>query len=227
MRRWLPLQGAGLALAALAIWLVFECSGLDLRLSTLAYSAEARAFPLRDAWLTAVVGHTGLKYAADLLWVALLVVALASRRWRRPALHAALGAALAATTVSALRSWSAHSCPWGLDLFGGSAQWFALFGAVPADPGPGRCLPSGHASSGFALIALYFAFRDGHPHLARAGLALAVALGLVAAWVQVLRGAHFASHALWTAWIAWAVNAALYGALWRWRRSGGTRRAPA
>jgi membrane-associated PAP2 superfamily phosphatase len=32
-------------------------------------------------------------------------------------------------------------------------------------------------------------------------------------------GAHFVSHALWTAWIAWAVNLALYLALKRagWR----------
>jgi membrane-associated PAP2 superfamily phosphatase len=26
-------------------------------------------------------------------------------------------------------------------------------------------------------------------------------------------GAHFVSHALWTAWIAWALNLALYAAL--------------
>ena len=210
MRRWLVLQAAGLALAALALWLLATRTGLDWHISALAYSPEARAFPLRDAWLTTVVGHSGLKYLGVALWLGLVVTALMSRGWRREALHAALGAALAATAVSLLRGWSAHSCPWDLLEFGGTAQWFPVFGEVPAAPGPGRCLPSGHASSGFALVSLYFALRDAHPRLARWGLALALALGLAAAVVQVARGAHFASHPLWTAWVAWAVNVVLY-----------------
>jgi membrane-associated PAP2 superfamily phosphatase len=215
LRRWLAWQAAGLALAALAIGLGLAHSGLDFRLQALAYSPEARGFPLRDAWLTSALGHKGLKHLAVVLWFGLLGVALASRAWRREALHAALGAALASTAVSLLRGWSAHSCPWDLLEFGGAAQWFPVFGEVPANPGPGRCLPSGHASSGFALVSLYFALRDAHPRLARAGLALAGALGLAAAAVQVARGAHFASHSLWTAWVAWAVNVALYALLGR------------
>ena len=202
MKRRLALQGAGLALAGLALWGLAQ-SGLDWRLSVLAYSPEAHGFPLRDAWVTAVAGHSGLKYLSLLLWVALLGVALVSRTWRREALHAALGAALAAAAVSALRGWSAQSCPWDLVAFGGS------------NPGAGRCLPSGHASSGFALFSIYFALRDAHPRLARWALALAWALGLLAGAVQVARGAHFASHALWTAWIAWALNLGLYALLRR------------
>lgn len=214
MRRWLILQGTGLALAALSICL-FARSGLDFQLSALAYSPAERAFPLRDAWLTAVVGHKGLRHFSLALWIGLLGLALASRAWRREALHAALGAALAATAATVLRGWSAHSCPWDLAAFGGSAQWFPLFGEVPADPGPGGCLPSGHASSGFALFALYFAFRDAHPRLACAALACAWVLGLVAGAVQVARGAHFASHILWTAWVAWALNVVLHALIRR------------
>ena len=201
MKRWLALQAAGLALAFFAL-AGLALSGLDWRLSALAYSPEAHGFPLRDAWLTAKVGHTGLKHLGVALWFGLLGVALASRAWRREALHAALGAALAAAVVSVLRGWSAQSCPWDLVEFGGSA------------PGAGRCLPSGHASSGFALFSAYFALRDAHPRLARWALGLAWTLGLLAGAVQVARGAHFASHALWTAWISWALNVALY-ALWR------------
>lgn len=214
MRRWLAWQAAGLALSALAIWLIAR-SGLDFQLSALAYSPAARGFPLRDAWLTAVVGHKGLKHLAVVLWFGLLAVALVSRAWRREALHAALGAALASTAVSLLRGWSAHSCPWELLEFGGAAQWFPVFGAIPANSGPGHCLPSGHASSGFALVSLYFALRDAHPRLARWGLALALALGLLAGAVQVARGAHFPSHSLWTAWVAWALNVVLYALIRR------------
>jgi len=217
VKRWLARQAAGLALAALAIWLLAR-SGLDFRISALAYSPEARGFPLKDAWLLAVVGHSALKYFAVGIWCALLVVAALAPRWRRSALHAWLGIALAALAVAMLRELSGHSCPWDLAEFGGTAQWFPVFGDVPAAPGPGRCLPAAHASTGFALFALYFALRDGQPRLARWALALAWLLGLTAAAVQVARGAHFASHALWTAWVAWAVNVTLYAALRRLKR---------
>ena len=219
MRRFLVWQGAGLALAFLALWLLAR-SGLDFRLSAMAYAPEQRDFPLRDAWLFAVLGHSALKYFAVSLWGALLVIAVASPRWRRIALHAWLGMTLVAFAVGGLRELSAHSCPWDLAQFGGTAQWFPVFGEVPAQPGPGRCLPAAHASSGFALFALYFALRDAHPRLARATLALAWFLGLMAAGVQVARGAHFASHALWTAWIAWALNVGLYALIRRLKPPG-------
>ena len=219
MSRTLLRHAAALALAGLVL-LLWSHSGLDLRISALAYSPGQRAFPLRDAWLFAVLGHSALKYFAVSLWGALLVIAAAAPRWRRIALHAWAGMTLVAFAVAGLRELSAHSCPWDLAQFGGTAQWFPPFGAVPPDPGPGRCLPAAHASSGFALFALYFALRDAHPRLARAALALAWALGLAAGAVQVVRGAHFASHALWTAWIAWALNIALYALIRRLKPSG-------
>jgi membrane-associated PAP2 superfamily phosphatase len=217
VKRWLALQAAGLALAALAIWLLAR-SGLDFKVSALAYSPEARAFPLKDAWLYAVAGHSALKYFAVGLWIALLGVAAASPRWRPMALHAFLGIALAAGAVAGLRELSAHSCPWDLAEFGGTAQWFPVFGEIPAAPGPGRCVPAAHASTGFALFALYFALRDQRARLARWALVLAWVLGLTAAFVQVARGAHFLSHALWTAWISWGLNLALYVLVRRLKR---------
>jgi membrane-associated PAP2 superfamily phosphatase len=217
VKRWLALQAAGLALAALAIWLLAR-SGLDFRISALAYAPEARGFPLKDAWLLAVLGHSALKYFAVGAWCALLVVAAAAPRWRLPALHAWLGILLAALAVAGLREMSAHSCPWDLAQFGGTAQWFPVLGEVPVAPGPGRCLPAAHASTGFALFALYFALRDEQPRLAHWALAAAWLLGLIAGAVQVARGAHFASHVLWTAWVAWAINVALYAALRRLKR---------
>jgi len=217
--RWLLAQGAGLALAALAIWVLFAQAGLDRAITGFAFDAARGKFPLRDTWALTVLGHEGLKYAVLAFWCVCAAGALLPRRWsgqwRGTARHAALGMALAALVVTALKQASAHSCPWDLADYGGQAEWFAPFAALPADPGPGRCLPAGHPSVGFALFAFYFALRDAHPRAARIGLAAAWLVGLVASAVQVARGAHFVSHTLWTAWIAWAVNLALYVALRR------------
>ena len=68
---------------------------------------------------------------------------------------AALLMGLGALVVGALKSMSHHSCPWDLVEYGGKAVSYPLFSAIPADSGPGRCFPGGHASSGFMVMGLF------------------------------------------------------------------------
>lgn len=209
-RRGLLLQGAGLAAAALAIWGVFQQAGLDRVLTGLFFDARRGGFWLKDFWWLSAVGHEGFKNAVLVFWGLLLIAGFGplkvSVHWRGAVRHAAAGMALAVVLVSLLKQWSPHSCPWDLVFYGGVADWFPLFGALPEHPGPGRCLPAGHSVSGFSLFALYFALRTQWRRAARYALAVAIVLGVAASAVQVARGAHFVSHALWTAWIAWAIN---------------------
>jgi membrane-associated PAP2 superfamily phosphatase len=74
-----------------------------------------------------------------------------------------------------------------------------------ADGGGGRCFPAGHASTGFAFLGGYFAFRHDVPKTARIWLIAALATGFVLGACQQLRGAHFMSHTLWTGWLSWMV----------------------
>lgn len=213
MRSSALIEPAALLAAAVLVWLLCERAGLDAWLSSIAFDCARGEFPLRDNGWLAVPGHAGLKYLSYAVWLAAVAVAIApvgrARAWRREAAHATLGIALAAVAVLVLRNASAHSCPWDLAEFGGRAEWFPLFGDPPANAGPGRCLPAAHASSGFALFGLHFALRGSAPRTARLALAAALAIGLAAGAVQVARGAHFASHVLWTACIAYGVNLAL------------------
>ena len=222
-RRGLFLHGAGLAVAALAIWAVFQQAGLDRVLTGLFFDANRGGFWLKESWWLSAVGHVGFKNAVLVLWTLLLVVGFvplkAALPWRGAARHAAAGMAIAVVLVALLKHWSVHSCPWDLVAYGGRADWFPLFGALPAQPGPGRCLPAGHSIAGFSLFALYFALASHWPRAARYALAAAIVLGIAASAVQVARGAHFVSHALWTAWIAWAVNVT-YAALSGRRKAG-------
>ncbi len=213
MRSTALIEAAALLAAAILVWLLCERASVDAWLASVAFDSTRGEFPLRTNWWLAVPGHVGLKYLSLAVWFVLLAVAIAplgrAQRWRRPAAHAALGVALAAAVVVLLRNASAHSCPWDLAGFGGNAAWFPLFGDPPANAGPGRCLPAAHASSGFALFGVYFALRRPAPRAARLAFAVAVLIGLAAGAVQVARGAHFLSHVLWTACIAYGVNLAL------------------
>ncbi|MBI3376370.1 MAG: hypothetical protein HY017_32025 [Betaproteobacteria bacterium] len=223
-RRGLLLHCGGLALAALAIWSLFQQAGIDRVLTALFFDASRGGFWLKDSWWLSEVGHVGFKNTVLVFWGLLLVASFVpvngTVRWRGAVRDVVVGMALAVVLVAVLKHWSPHSCPWDLVSYGGGADWFPLFGAIPAQPGPGRCLPAGHSVAGFSLFALYFALRSQWPRAARHALAVAIVLGVAASAVQVARGAHFVSHALWTAWIAWAINVA-YAAF------SGSRRAAA
>jgi membrane-associated PAP2 superfamily phosphatase len=73
---------------------------------------------------------------------------------------------------------------------------------------PGRCFPSGHASSGYALVATYFFCRCMAPRLRRYAFGTAMALGLAFGIAQQLRGAHYLSHDVWALAICWFVAVA-------------------
>ena len=95
-------------------------------------------------------------------------------------------------------------------MYGGYAPFERLFERMPAHAAGGSCFPGGHASGGFALMAFYFGLRDVQARYARLALAVALALGMVMGWAQMMRGAHFLSHNIWSAWIVWTFMALMY-----------------
>lgn len=205
------LEVAGLAGAVLLLVAVARYTPLDYALSTLFYDPGTSSFPLRHSPFWTAVMHSGLKYLSIALWLGLLLWwLLQARRSRHAPLREAAGftlliAPLSALAVSVLRSLSDHSCPWELAVYGGGADYFRFFDAVPAAPGSGRCAPSGHASAGFMWFAGYVAARRVGPRAARLALALALCLGTLTGLTQIVRGAHFVSHVLLTAWVCYAV----------------------
>lgn len=124
----------------------------------------------------------------------------------------AVGALLAAFSVSVLK-WGSHtSCPWDLAEFGGYVRHASHWSLQP-DGGSGHCFPAGHAASGFSFVSGYFGLRHAHPAGARRWLAGSMAAGLVLGVAQQWRGAHFMSHTLWTA-VACCGVAGLVDAFW-------------
>jgi membrane-associated PAP2 superfamily phosphatase len=168
-----------------------------------------QGFPLQDHWFLSTVLHDR---ARDAGWFLLLLLVLAIRwpfgvlrhlsRGERGRL--VLGIVLALVVVSLIKQSSLSSCPWDLQEFGGPAQYVSHWSWGVADGGGGHCFPAGHASTGFAFLAAYLALQDKAPRQARLWLALALLAGFGLGLVQQIRGAHYMSHVLWTAWFCWA-----------------------
>lgn len=185
--------------------MAWDLLALDLALARLVATPDG--FIARDHWFLTRVMHDGARTLAGLM-VATLAVALVrpfgplrtlSRGQRLWLLAAVIGGML---LPAAFKRLSTTSCPWDLAEFGGSVAWVSHWQWRIVDHGPGHCFPAGHASAGFAWIAGFFAWPRGSAQTRRwlcGGLIAGLTLGIG----QQLRGAHFMSHTLWTAWICW------------------------
>src|SRR5690606_31792840 len=118
--------------------------------------------------------------------------------------------ALSTSIVTPLKTLTGVHCPWSLNEFGGTQTYTPLLSERAPSEKPGRCWPGGHASAGFALVALFFTLRDRRPRLARIALVVALGLGTVFSIGRMMQGAHFLSHNLWTLLLDWTICALNY-----------------
>ncbi|WP_129138708.1 phosphatase PAP2 family protein [Modicisalibacter coralii] len=192
-------------------WLIFAAMmtlfaelGVDFRLADLWYALEGGRWSLEHAWWTQRVLHDAGRTLSISMGAVLIVALVLSgvsprwRRWRRPLGYLFLAVAASTLSVSLLKQTISMDCPWDLARYGGDRDSIGLFAARPADYPDTACFPAGHASAGYAWIALYFFFARVAPRWRRAGLAVGLGLGLAFGIAQQLRGAHFLSHDLWT-----------------------------
>ncbi|MEN9313708.1 MAG: hypothetical protein RIS35_101 [Pseudomonadota bacterium] len=201
------------ALLALLLLVAWEVSGGDLVLIRLVGGPQG--FPLRDGFLVSHLLHDGGRWLAGIvltlqvLDLARPIVAGPSRRERGMALGLTLAGLL---LVPALKRFSVTSCPWDTLEFGGVAAYVPHWLPGVADGGPGHCFPSGHAVSAFAFFSLYFLWRAHRPGWARGALYAVLAFGAMFGAAQMVRGAHYVSHTLWSAWFCWTLTLVLAAA---------------
>lgn len=177
---------------------------------------------LHRHWIGATSWWTNELIHRDGAWlmrsIATLSLALWGATWvkptwqplRRPALYFFVSVVLSVGIVGLLKTLTNVDCPRDLSEFGGTFPFIHLFEARPAALRHARCFPAAHASSGYALLAIYFVLRERSRWAARLGLAAGLGLGLVFGIAQQARGAHFISHDVWSAMIVWTVSLSLY-----------------
>lgn len=221
-------------LLPLAAALLFEFTPLDLRLQDRFYTNGRwwvdGAEPVGRAFF-----YTGPKVALIAVAITLVALvcgpvrwraALAARGWRlerKYLLLALAGAALVPITVGQLKKTSGVFCPSELLRYGATAPCLRPFSReLCVDNTPrGHCWPAGHASGGFALLALAPLAVSARRRALMVGLALGAgwSMGLY----QVFKGAHFLSHTFVT-WFIAEIFACIAGAVTAWMAAGSGRR---
>lgn len=199
----------GWLLSGLLIVWINRYTNWDTGLSQIFFDDHSNSFPLKQNELIGLIFHEGIRWVAAMIWIGLVIATIfqKSKQTRFEIVHILIVSLLSAVVVSLLKASSAHSCPWDLAEYGGMANYNRLFehGVNTTNLGPGKCFPSGHASTAFMWIVLLYsplAWLTSHRKLIGA---LLFAMGLLASGVQIMKGAHFLSHVLATAWICWGV----------------------
>ncbi|WP_313739847.1 phosphatase PAP2 family protein [Pseudomonas sp.] len=205
----------GLPLLLMGLMLLFDTTPLDFQLEYLFYDSNTGFVGRNSYWLENIL-HDRVKQTVIALAVLLLVAFLASwfyaplRQWRRPLGYVVLALSLTTSVVMPLKIMTGVHCPWSLSEFGGSETYTPLLSHRAETLKPGLCWPGGHASTGFSLLALFFALRDRRPKAARVALVMALGLGAVLSLGRMAQGAHFLSHNVWTLLIDWMICALCY-----------------
>lgn len=206
---WWPLLAFALANLVLIV------DGGDQWLAGHVYAWEGGRWALRESFVTAQLIHVGGKRLSTLAWLAVAAAAIVAgrrpqwRAWRGPLLQLALSVLAATMLVSLLKAATHMDCPWDLQAYGGPRPFFGLFTARPSGLRASGCFPAGHASAGYAWVALYFLFLRAAPRWRWHGLGIGIGLGLLFGISQQVRGAHFLSHDLCTLMLCWLAALAI------------------
>ncbi len=196
---------------AIATWWLAEKTSFDVSVSYLFFDEVSRQFPEKRSWLFNTLIHDGGRDLIGL--IAGLILLLMISCWIRVRsitfnvwAYVLFAMVVTTTSVASIKQVSPVHCPYKLEIFGGDNQIADPFGGAIPGQDDGHCWPAGHASGAFSLLALYFAARRLKPEYANWLLLFTAILGTVFAVGQTVRGAHFASHTLWTILIVWFEN---------------------
>lgn len=212
---WRELRRPLMLFVPLAI--VFAATDIDVSIARALFfdSAQGKWLGAHNWWIESFL-HTGGRWAIRgvvATAIAVWVVSICKpkyRQLRRPAAYFIVASVLGIGIVGLLKTITNVDCPWDLAPFGGKFPLVDLFADRPDALRRGHCFPAAHASSGYALVALYFALREHRRHWAKIALVFGIVCGVAFGLAQQSRGAHFMSHDLWSAFLIWLVAASVY-----------------
>ncbi|WP_020397048.1 phosphatase PAP2 family protein [Thiolinea disciformis] len=195
----------------LATIMLFESSHLDISLQDYFYNFNTQSWLVnRDAFWPNLIFYDGAKSLIIIFVLSILVGLIAFRKhpliqtYQRRLWLIVLAGISIPLLIGALKATTNIPCPRDIDRYGGAYPHVSLWHRYPDTYHPAekqRCYPAGHASGGFALLALVFLFNTRRARLIifSVVLVLASSMGIY----KMLIGDHFLSHTIITALISW------------------------
>lgn len=191
----------GWLIIALSLWMQQNYT-IDLYFQKFFYSNS-------EGWITdgfssnlKAVLYSGTKYA---IIGATLVLVYFSLRSERPSKVKRICSfifcmAFIPAFISFLKSTTEIHCPNDLIIFNGKVPFRSIFDFESyrlflGKYGEGNCFPGGHASGGFAFMSSFFVLPDRYKQKA---IVVGFLLGSFMGLYQMMKGAHFLSHNLFT-----------------------------
>ena len=197
----------------LGIICIFEFTDLDLIIQDHFYIwAKHQWLVDKHALIPRMIFYTGIKVviiAFGVLCFTGWVLSFKIKKffgYRHFCMVMSLSLGVVPLTVSVLKDVSNVYTPSQIKRYGGDRPYIKVLEKKNQDKrtstrSKGRGWPAGHASGGFSLMALYYAFSK--RRCRKLGLFIGLAVGWTMGFYQMLKGAHFLSHTLVTMSIAW------------------------
>lgn len=188
----------------------------DFKFSQFLFGLEGGAWNLKDNFVTETLIHVYGKYLALFFYFSIIVILIFSYAknrltyYQRGLVYLLSSTLVATLLISFLKSVTQIDCPWSIADLGGDQAYMHWVNLLFRPHDGGRCFPSGHASAAYAFFSLYFFSYRFFPKKAISILIAVFFVGLIFGIAQQLRGAHFISHDLTTAFLCWNVNLLFY-----------------
>ncbi|TKI71121.1 phosphatase PAP2 family protein [Sulfurimonas crateris] len=202
-----------------ALFLLFEFTNIDVFVQEFFYDEVIQKWLLshQKGSLLDTLFYTGIKKVIIVFGVFILFLYLYSfkdsvqtlKEYRRGLLTVWLSIAVVPLVVGALKAISNVPCPCDFEHFGGGYPYIRVLDAMPQEiVKKFKCYPAGHASGGFALMSLFFLFKE--PKNRYIALVTAITIGWSMGLYKMLIGHHYLSHTVITMVLAWLLILLIY-----------------
>lgn len=191
----------------------FQFTNSDIMVQNYFYNFETKSWLIdKDEPILKLFLYDGLKQGLIIFGVFILILLIFFRKkefvkeYKKGLIILLLSSIFVPTIVGSLKAITNTPCPCNIEHFGGEYPDIKVFDKYPEDfiqKSKAKCWPAGHASGGFALMALFFFFKN--PRNQFFGLIGAITLGWSMGTYKMLLGDHFLSHTIITMILAWII----------------------
>jgi membrane-associated PAP2 superfamily phosphatase len=201
------------AILLIAVIALFQFTQLDISVQNFFYNFETKTWLIdKDEPILKFFLYDGLKTALIIFAVAILFSLILFRKkaivqkYKKGLIIVLAAAIFVPLLIGSLKAITNTPCPCNIVNFNGKYPDIKVFDSYPKDfvqTSKAKCWPAGHASGGFALMALFFLFKT--PINQKRALITGLIVGWSMGAYKMLLGDHFLSHSIITMLMAWLI----------------------